>query len=676
MGRDSKHEKCQKSEKLDFLKVKNLCVKTLKALNIDTKNLTADNAIINNLNVTNINGRDVTCQTGDSFTNLNEELVFVGPSNEKPPRPENISQIVYDTLWDSALIEMERIKTYLQCGRSRVQNINQQNGCIVCPSSELPTEPCPELCEFICTVPPTPCGCEETAECPSASIHIYGIKTVSPFIQNLNCNTISTQLISYIGHNLNILNVACDLGVRVVSVLVQTGYVSNSINFIGNISGNILTVTQLTGTLEVGQILTGENVLENTVIVQDLGNNQFEINFAQNLVNQALTANTVVIQQVDLASKQFERTLNLWNGEKYKDLTPLPSALIDEMLAVMPPSIANNAAVQMVIYVEQDIEVLLLPTPAQLNRNVKQRAINKKATKKSKAVNAKEVTIAQTGTAQTNIQYLESSQLQPVGNKIVTTGIYPIPTLPNGSPATQFTVEIVGGGGGGGSNGGRGGGGGGGSGYRLLIPIDRTANPSIVFIKVLQIGIGGGPNTNGGDTKIEFLGGERFAVILGPFIAQGGKGSIDENGGDGGAGGGGGINYEQNGNGGKGSIQSPTNPLIIIPYPANDGEHAFRLYPGGCGIIFNSGFGGPDADGGKGNSIEGCIPGPEDPPSQAVFVAVGGGGGGIGGGDSGGGNAKPNTGAGGGGDTTITRASGTTSTGTGNGANGYVQFYV
>ena len=221
-------------EKIENLKVKNFCgfnvkIKKLQtdALTVEnatvTNTLTTENIIVNDLQATYINGKLVDCE--QNFLNVNSPLVTTDPLVY--PENSGYNKIVWEGLAAATLDQQDQLAQRLQCGRLQEKFIQDKFGCVVCPPNELvacfPT--CDPPSEDICECP------EEVGVCPSVPLHIFGIKTVEPISIRLCGSSLEqqiTQLISTISYNLDVTNVTGNLATRVVTVLVQVGYLDEN----------------------------------------------------------------------------------------------------------------------------------------------------------------------------------------------------------------------------------------------------------------------------------------------------------------------------------------------------------------------------------------------------------------------------------------------------------------
>ena len=255
-----KHHCSKKTE--EKLRVKDLCVKHAKIKNLSVendfnvkgnaslKNVTTNNLIvtesgsfndlvanevitdyatINDLQVKILNGKNLSCE--QSFQNKNSPVVTTNPLEY--PKDSTFDKKVWDGLVAETLRQKAELAERLQCGRLQLRFIQREFGCVPCPPDELddcfpecdPPAPPGEVCDC-----PVPFG-----ECPSVPLEIFGIESVSP-INEIICGPSqeerSTQLVSSISYNLDVTNISGTLATRVVTVLVQAGYLDENGDFV------------------------------------------------------------------------------------------------------------------------------------------------------------------------------------------------------------------------------------------------------------------------------------------------------------------------------------------------------------------------------------------------------------------------------------------------------------
>jgi hypothetical protein len=661
----SKHGKCDDKKKLDKLnklnnlrvkelKVKNGCFQSLKALDINAKNVnalslntedfTSVNADITNLKIKNINGRDVNCN--DSFNIYSANIIPVEYVNDVPIQPVQspfnntgtfYNSIVWDGLWKETLFTLNDVLIpNLACGRFRNKLIydfycdpsclpDDYSGCtgtgyvnifgditgdiltvnIVVPSlneieigftvigqgikqNTVITEKLIDNQYRVSiaqnTVPNKKMllisNCPETKDCSPVPMKIYGQYTIPPGIWNGTC--LQTDIASSIVYNLDVINRTINLASRAVSVMVQIGWIDP--------------------------------------------NSQTPDKFA--------------VRQIDLAIRQFSPSIAAFLGEQMAATNLLPTDLMMQVLKAMPAvNLLNQAAVQLVVFVEDGVEVFVPPIP---------RAI----------------------IGQSNGNVSASFNTSPIQGQFIITSDSTSPfQLPAYTNSVDITITGFGGGGGGGSGVNKGGGGGGGSGDRTTFCILNSTARYISF----NIGKGGQSDQNGGETNFLFLD-INSKPIPDPFIVSGGKSGKGSNGGDGFYGGGGGGGSKENN------------------FPPGSGGKGSSAFPGSCGGTmsidskYSDGLPGNSVNGGNGGGGfddvgKGGI-GLDYSQDNDSTISGGGGGGGSGGGNGAGfgaptdvhgvpgGDAQKNTGAGGGGGNSITAYS--VFAKGGKGADGYI----
>ena len=447
-----------------YLKAKYLKAKKAKICDLEAKNIETETLIAENINTSTINGIQTDCifnnpiqnyQFVDYFLNgINVDPFTPGAEPKKPDKPDQFSSMIWDALWNNTLLQLNE-PCFGLAARLQCGRLTQRYYSRDCVI-------CPD--EFPNCTPilePNYCegitgACSVTAEgfCPSVPIRILAIETFS-LLLNCSINSQITQnIISTVSYNLDTINVSQYLSTRVISILVQLAY-----------------------------IVKGQ-----TKIVQ-----------------------------LAFQNKQISPSLDSLYGENFSATILIPTDLTKNILASMPQTLYDNAAIQIVIYIEQGLEVQILkPVTALIIQN----------------------------SQNSDAQFLQNGNSSTMFTSNIT-----IPFNIN-----MKTVTCFGGGGAGGSaiiaSGG-----GGGSGFCNgdAIPVG-TINISIT------IGLGGTVDkdnvvsTDGGNTVVNFLDANNNAI--GSVIALGGKAgqngtqtfnkNVSGSGGQGQYGGGGGsININQ-----------------------------------------------------------------------------------------------------------------------------------
>jgi hypothetical protein len=326
--REDKGEKGEKYEKFDKLKAKKIYTRDLKAKNArfcmaDVESLTAKNADFVNVDVKDIdaeqiflNGKDINCLLNrPAISSASFGFDAVGPtgtvgcerfSNSACPiKPNNVNQAVWDCLIENAISEgfgpggiQERIKD----GRDFIRTFLASRGC-------------PESC------PPGPTG--------TIPLEIYGTKTIpvfrrvaapceavgstGPFCGVTGPTGTTNRMIANIDYNLDIvylLEEADSIDARVVSVLVQVGYIEPA-----GPTGSTGSVGGCTGSSE-----------------------------------------NVIIETVFIGNKQYYPTLDITYGENYSASITIPSSIVLAAIAAMPDP-CNTGAIQLVVYKEEGISI-------------------------------------------------------------------------------------------------------------------------------------------------------------------------------------------------------------------------------------------------------------------------------------------------------------------------------
>ena len=677
----------EKAERVYYnnAKIKNLCVKNLNAqtLSADIANfqvLGADNADIKNLTVQTINGQSFEKPVCDSYLNVESSIdpvefveiegsisnnvltvsqifsgniavgqyllaqgitlgtLIVGVQGNNyllnnnlqlsnrlitlyvKPVKDGVNEEVMNGLWDNTLFNLQDVLIpNLQCGRARNQSISDFYNCNICPPSAL------SGCDFdgnasitgsltgnVLTISSLLSGTIQLGQvlvgeniktettivgilvpnqsyrisipqnlsnrsflllsncpqtdCPTVPMKIYGIETITPGIWDSVCGL--NKVLSTLSYNLDVINRSINLSERAVAVFLQVGWIEN----------NIFT-----------------------------------------------------LREIDLGIRQFNPSLAAVLGEQFSANLILPSALMERVIAAMPPIIPNNsAAVQLVVYVEDGIQIFSPPMSERIREFAR---------------------LDQNPTPNVAYTYFNSF--------LAVTLITQNSQNPYLIPMDMKMVRLTG----------IGGGGGGGSAISLSViaPVARNAyypggggargfQVDSVVVDVVQtgarfisftIGNGGVADTDGGFTTFTFLDQNQNPIAGLTYTAQGGgagQKGVDH------------TIFNSSGNGGNGSFGGGGG--AISPWGSNP-------RPGiGGSVGGHDGTNEKGGDGGAANITEtpgiGGVYPPEsfsnDPYSGYGANGGGGGGGGGNGGGNGGGvghtngyDAQRNTGAGGGG---------------------------
>jgi hypothetical protein len=130
---------------------------------------------------------------------------------------------------------------------------------------------------------------------------------------------------------LNVNNVSCSLATRVASVLVQYAFISNG------------------STGQTGQ--TGQTGTTGSVCPVCPGNTGTAISCLCDLI-----APEIVCGIIDIGCQQYGATININLGEKFTGTVQIPSDIID-VIYELSPNDASIGALQLVIFVEDDLQV-------------------------------------------------------------------------------------------------------------------------------------------------------------------------------------------------------------------------------------------------------------------------------------------------------------------------------
>ena len=449
MGRCKKHQSCNK-EKQNFheidtckLTAKRICAKDIQSKQITTDSLISNNLTTNNLTTYFINGVDIRCRDNNVVANALFDFVdYVDGDPVQPPNPGFV-QSVWDALWEATLEQyfgpddcpQLGLAGRLHCGRMTQKYYQNENGCVPCPDEFPgcePTVPPPgENCNTcfdleICPVCPGSTGCNPIPG------RILGFATYH-VSRTSACG--NTRLLSEINFDLNVFNENNKLGTRVVSVMVQVGYIDEN--------------------------------------------------------------STLTVELVKFSNKQFQFTLDNLYGDNFSGVIHLPEEMMIRAnngfgAAQVVIYIEQGTAVQILPGTSsRSASTKAKSTKAKSTKSVKPI----KANQSTKVVpinrSQKEVQVAQTQQLTRNIVAIYDNVVDfPVTIRAV--GTYPIP------PGTTHVIFKGGGGGGGGAGGGGddssdpfspGGGGGGAEGF--IVKIDVSQYPTATQVVITSIGAGG-----------------------------------------------------------------------------------------------------------------------------------------------------------------------------------------
>ena len=293
--------------KVNKLTAKNLCAKNAKINNLEVDNFKfagqtgSANINVNNITTNSIdtkrfllNGKDLTCYLTSQDRNNNLGLDAVG-QDELPIHLPNINDSLYNAFQCNAEQELEALRMRLEEGRQAISEFEK---------------------EFTCAS----CGPQD-----AVGISIYGYIT-RPVLSTRKCGTGMSgmsgmsgtkdlQVISSLSYNLEIdydVKIARSTQPRVVSVLCQIAFNSDDTT-IGPCAGPI------------GDC--GEPI-----------------------------CNPVDVETILIANKQYTPTLDSLYGEIFSGVIDFDNDLLEYVVQQMP-NILNSAAVQLVFFVENGLQV-------------------------------------------------------------------------------------------------------------------------------------------------------------------------------------------------------------------------------------------------------------------------------------------------------------------------------
>ena len=392
------HKTCHKEkfETLDKLKVRDLCVKNLKVVDITTKtitgatgtfdNLVVNNATINNLNATTINGRNPDCDNSPfNFSGVITPVSYVNGTPQQPDNPGNFNQAVLDDLWNLNVLANAVTNLDADSGRLRNAILNNFYGCETCPAPNLSG----------CTGATGPFGCsnqgysvftgsiavgatgatgtiltvtsvsnESLTDCPPTVRPIQVGQMV--FLQDTNTSFPSSTIISQltgtpgstgtylISNNFNDYS-------SVIPSQTMLALSNRTTNECVNVPLRIYGVE----TLSVGPTGPCGNIISAIAYNINIANKTLSTRVAAVYVQVgwqvpgATGGASVNIQGLSIDTKQFDPSI-LSFGEQMNNNVLLPTDLITS-IAVYNNTLDGivNAVVQLVVYVEDGLEVLI-----------------------------------------------------------------------------------------------------------------------------------------------------------------------------------------------------------------------------------------------------------------------------------------------------------------------------
>ncbi len=281
----------------------------LSSNNILSSHITTTDLNVSNITVDTINGLPVNCSR-QAFDNMNTRIQIVdyGPTGPIKPTNPNFNQTVWDALWENTLLQINGpeecpslgLQGRLHCGRMTKRYNLQQYGCEICPDEFPGCDPVPAS--------EGPTGC---STCYDGFIQVCSVcsdETECPKIPQriLGVQTFQPSTFQECGGNI------------VTQLLSSVSYNLNVLNVAETLGTRVVTV------MIQGAYLDGDNG---------------------------------EIVQIDFSNRQFETTLDTLYGEKYAANITLPTSIMEV--------INNNfGAIQVVIYIEQGIEIQVLPPPS------------------------------------------------------------------------------------------------------------------------------------------------------------------------------------------------------------------------------------------------------------------------------------------------------------------------
>ena len=626
---EQRDERCNDSLTVKCIHTKYIrakCIKAnnIKANNIKTKTLTADSANIKDITVTSINGIDFDCLNSSSVnvSGVITPVVYVDGEPQQPPNPGNFNQAVLDDLWIFNQLAKDITNLDADSGRLRNAILNNFYECETCPAPNLSSCSCPVpgYAVFTGSISTAPSGSTST------QLQVTSILTESLTDCPPSAGTIRVGDMIF-GSDQQILSSTIVSQVSGTPGGVGTYLISNKFNDYSQAvaSQRMLSLANLTTeecvnvplriygveTLSVGPLDSCGHVLDAISYNLNMANKTLSTKVAAVYVQVGWQApgSGTNIQGLVIDTKQFDPSI-LSFGEQMNNNVLLPTDLINSIAIFNVPGSIINAVVQLAVYVEDGLEVLIPEAGS------------------SSASKAVQSVIGPT----TNF----SASFSP--SSALSSNLQQTFTIPTGAKTVRFNAFGGGGGGSSPSNSfGTGGGGGGGSGFNLGTDIVINLETTPFNIINVLLGLGGSSDTDGGMTVVTLIGENSVQQ----FGAAGGKSGGPINNfiaGDGGAG------YFGGGGGGAGAPE---------------------LGPGKGGIGSAIGVGCPngqpgesDGEGGNGGSPD-CVSGGAggEQFSEIQEYGAGGGGGGSGGGaggalgvdrDENGGNAnQPSSGGGG-----------------------------
>ena len=394
MSHRREKDKCHKNQKKDkkcnddITKIKDLCVKRLNAVDIKTKtitgatgtftNLTVENATVNNLNATTINGIDFDCLNSSfNISGVITPVEYVNGEPVQPDNPGNFNQDVLDDLWTFNQLANAVTNADANSGRLRNAILNNFYGCTGCPA--------PNISDCVCPVPGyavftgsiaanSATGATGTTLTVSAILSesltdcsdIAGTLEVGQmiFLENTNqqffASTIVSQLTgvtggagTYLIHN-NFNNYTQVIGSQRMLALFNLTPLEDCANVPLRIYG--------VETLSVGPTGPCNHLIDAIAYNINIANKTLQTKLAAVYVQLGWKApgatGAADIQGISIDTKQFDPSI-LSFGEQMNNNVLLPTDLITNISFFNRLNDEVNAVVQLAVYVEDGLEVLI-----------------------------------------------------------------------------------------------------------------------------------------------------------------------------------------------------------------------------------------------------------------------------------------------------------------------------
>jgi hypothetical protein len=359
----SKHEKLSKDrqyEKIKNLKVKNGCFQNLKTkdlnstnaeiLNSNVQNSNVQNLNVQNLNVQNINGKKINCN--NFLINFSANI----DTNFPPINNDNFNSIVWDGLINESIFTLNDILIpNLSCGRFRNYLINN----FYCPQPNC--------------LPNDYSGCigtgyyqvngEINGDILTIDTELNEFNSYSVIGRKVKQNTIIKEKITANTYRVSISQNLSFRNLLIISNCPETDCQNVSMEIYG------------TYTIPIAK---WDNVCHSSQVASSISYNLDVINRSINLSERAVavliqiawidpTTEILNIRQIDLSIKQFKPSLAAVLGENMSSNILLPTELIKSIDNLISNTY-REAAIQLVVFIEDGIEVFTPPTPRDLQQ--------------------------------------------------------------------------------------------------------------------------------------------------------------------------------------------------------------------------------------------------------------------------------------------------------------------